>query len=208
MFFDVHLFHSLISLRSPGSGFHAYFHPWASFSTKNSKCLVSWAGHRLTCSHHLRKLFGTLGDASKATSIDYWSTSILGGRSTLMAECRVPTEIIRFCKKGKGVKTIIANRGSLLKKNCLFKNIQHRTTSNHRHESRAISWLGFRALWEGGSTLSPAWASSGWINSPFAVSAWPPTEETSQMGLICPHTASSTHYTSIERADSGICMIF
>lgn len=85
---------------------------------------------------------------------------------------------------------------------------KQRTTSNLRHGSRADSWLGFRALWEGGSTLNPARASAGWINSPSAVSAWPPTEETSQMGLISPCTASSTHYTSMERADSGLSMIF
>lgn len=170
-------------------------------------CVLGWPP-TFTCSHHLRKPLGTLGDAFKATSIYYWITSILGGRSTLKVECRVPTEIIRFCKKGKGVKTIIVNWGSLLKKNCLFKNNQQRTTSNHRHGSRAVSWLGFRALWEGGSTLNPARASAGWINSRSAVSAWPPTEETSQMGLISPCTASSTHYTSMERADSGLSMIF
>ena len=71
MFFDIHLFHNLISLRIPGSGFNACFHGWASISTKNSKCLVLGWPMTFTCSHHLRKLLGTLGDAFKATDIYY-----------------------------------------------------------------------------------------------------------------------------------------
>lgn len=71
MFFDIHLFHSLIYLRIPGSGFNEYFHGWASVSTKNSKPRVLGWPMTFTCSHNLRKLLRTLGDTFKATNIYY-----------------------------------------------------------------------------------------------------------------------------------------
>lgn len=62
--------------------------------------------------------------------------SILGGRCALMAECRFPTEVIGFCKRGEegGERSRQLAEGAFEENTVVWAktNEQQRTTSSHR----------------------------------------------------------------------------
>lgn len=135
------------------------------YDAKCPVCVLCWPP-TFTCSHHLRKLLGTLGDALNATCTYDWIASILRGRSALMAECRVPADIIGFCKRGRaaGWERIPGQICCLLQTTAANKQWQFAVA---RTEAKlppcSVSVSGARRR-EG--QLATTWSRAGWINSP------------------------------------------
>lgn len=174
----------------------------------------AWGRCTFTCSHHLRNLRRTMGDALNTTCIYHWTVSLSRARSALMAGCKFPSEIIRLCKRGTGVLwyTIPVNPGENFKGEAVvcanIKTCQQLSVSGTQAKLLpSVSWLTLEVC---RSTYTQAHSPAGWADSGTCecTGRLVPSEEPAQMGAY-QSLHSLFHLLHINgRADSGLNVIF